>query len=76
MAKIFTYNVVIVRLGKEDQRVCDYCNKILVAPGGVVLKTAFLTKYGMMCSNCIGQIQVICIYKVGEDVSNTAWYKG
>lgn len=77
LAKVFgCCNVVILKLSKEDPRVCDYCNKRLVKPGGVVVKRAYLTDYGMMCGDCVKGIEAICIYKPGEDVSDQPWYKG
>ena len=74
--KVFGCDPIIIRLGKEDPRVCDYCNTTLVAPGGTVVKESFLTDYGLMCSNCIGEIGAICVYSPGEDVSDRQWYRG
>jgi len=75
--EIFGENIIIVRATNDDPRVCDYCNTILVAPGGEVLKTCFLTDHGLMCRSCLGdKIPAIREYKPGADVSGTAWYTG
>lgn len=68
--------ITVLRLGKDSPRVCDYCNTTLVAPGGTVVKEAFLTDYGLMCCSCKREIHAICVYKPGEDVSGTGWYRG
>jgi hypothetical protein len=77
ISDIFGENIIIVRPDKDEPRVCDYCNTDLVAPGGIVIKEAFLTDYGLMCKRCLGDtIPAIREYKPGEDVSGTAWYTG
>lgn len=78
MKKVFGSKCEIITLKAdiESRRVCDYCNTTLTAPGGVVVKTAYLTDYGLMCNGCRGRIRSIAIYKTGEDVSGEEWYKG
>lgn len=66
--------IMILKVSKEDQRVCDYCNIMLVAPGGVVIRKSYLTEYGIMCGDCIKGMGVLYIYKPGEDVSEADWY--
>lgn len=68
--------IMLLRIEKEDERVCDYCGLVLVAPGGVVIRKSYLTEYGIMCSDCIKGMGVIHTYKPGEDVSGYRWYKG
>lgn len=78
MKKVFgsKCEIITIKLGTESCRVCDYCNTTLVAPGGVVVRTASLTDYGLMCTDCKGRIRSIAIYKTGEDMSDEEWYKG
>lgn len=68
-------NIINVRLGEKSPRVCDYCNTTLAAPLGIVVKTAFLTDYGMMCRNCIKGISIKDVYLPGENISKEIWYK-
>lgn len=78
MIKIFgsKCKIITIKPKKGSRRVCDYCNTKLVAPGGIVVKKAYLTDYGLMCNGCRGRIRSIAIYKTGEDVSDEEWYKG
>jgi len=78
-------NVTILKPGKQSARVCDYCNTILVAPGGIVKRKSFFTSYGLVCGRCLNAFDcngqdcpgmvAICSYKPGEDVSDKMWYE-
>lgn len=70
-------DITILWLGSDTPRVCDYCNRQLVTPGGMVEDRCFVTEYGLMCRHCcLTGIPIICGCLPGEDVSEAAWYKG
>ena len=69
-------NIITIHPSKENPRVCDYCNTTLVAPYGLVVDSAYLTDYGLACSNCLEGMYAIEAYRPGEDVSGTNWYMG
>jgi len=63
--------------GDERERVCDFCNRVVVGPGGTVVEKAFLTVHGVVCEKCVGKIRsVICVYERFDNVAHTGWYNG
>lgn len=75
-------SVITVRLNPGDTRVCDYCNKILMACNGrqtnnagkggenalVVQKRCHSTRYGLVCDECKEDIRALRTYEIGDVV--------
>jgi hypothetical protein len=64
-----------VKCGEGESRVCDYCNKTLIDEQGTALETTYLTDYGLICGDCIGDAEAQIIYPEGRSVLNEDWYQ-
>jgi len=77
MAEVNSYEtdkefIIEVKLDEKDDRVCDYCNKLLVAYDEqqeklVCVENCFSTAYGLMCEKCKGSIEALKTYTKGEE---------
>ncbi len=76
MDRVFSYHTVVIVPDRKDPRVCDYCNRVLIAPDGIVVEDAYLTDHGMMCRLCRRRMKYFCMYRPGMDVSGLWWYRG
>ena len=61
-------NVIEVKLGDEDPRVCDYCDKLLVSYNDelkklICVEDCFCTDYGLVCEKCKSDIPALKAYK-------------
>jgi hypothetical protein len=67
--------IVKMKTGTVEPRGCDSCGATLVDEKGMVIQTSYLTDYGLVCADCIGNIRCI-VYPEGKNVSYEYWYKG
>jgi hypothetical protein len=57
-----------------EPRACDYCDTMLIDEYGSAVQTAYLTDFGLFCSECIGVNQPESTYFEGESVIDQYWY--
>lgn len=77
MAEVNSYEtenefIIEVKLDEKDDRVCDYCNKLLVAYDEkqeklVCVENCHSTAYGLLCDKCKGSIETFRSYNKGEE---------
>lgn len=77
MAEVTSYTdkdsfIIEVKLDEKDDRVCDYCNILLVAYDEkqeklVCVENCYSTAYGLMCEKCIGSIEALKSYRKDEE---------
>jgi hypothetical protein len=67
--------VIEVRTNEGESRVCDYCNTMLIDENGTAIRTAYLTDFGLICGDCIGDVEAQAIYPEGESVLDEDWYQ-
>jgi len=68
-------DVIEVKIGEEEVRVCDYCNTVLIDEKGTAVQTAYLTDYGLICGGCIGTTKQNIAYLEGDSVFHERWYQ-
>lgn len=68
--------IIYVKLKDGDPRVCDYCNKLLVNEDGITTEECHSTDYGLMCRDCLGDIEPISSYRANVNVKEEGWYRG
>jgi len=77
MAEINDYEtenefIIEVKLDEKDDRVCDYCNKLLVVYDEkqkklICVENCFSTAYGLMCEECRSDIEALKAYRKDEE---------
>jgi len=67
--------VIEMKIGEGEPRVCDYCNAVLIDEQGIAVRMAYLTDFGLMCGDCIGTIESRRSYSEGKSVLNEYWYQ-
>jgi hypothetical protein len=67
--------VIEVKVGEGQPRVCDYCNTTLIDDNGYAVRTAYLTDFGLICGDCIGDAETQSTYFEGDSVFNEDWYQ-
>ncbi len=64
-----------VNVREGEVRVCNYCNTVLIDTQGGAIKTAYLTDFGLICGDCIGDVESLNIYPEGKNVIDEDWYQ-
>lgn len=69
------FDVIAISLNRDDPRVCDYCNDLLVEKG-LTVRACHTTEDGLMCDECLKDTETkpIKSYPADTDVSRESWY--
>ena len=76
MAEVKSYDtkdgfIIEIKLDETDDRICDYCNMLLVQYNRerkklICLQNCYTTAYGLMCETCKGNIEPAVLHKEGD----------
>lgn len=64
--------IIEVKLNEKDDRVCDYCNRLLVSYDEqkeklICVENCYSTNYGLLCEKCRGNIDFLQDYRKDEE---------